>query len=175
MPKARDPDLRMTRAQRWSAKASQATGEDPSHYLGEAWIISEKMLSNTVTKGMLLAELRHANENSPEEEDEQPNHNALDECVMAGEAVLANVDNFYTRKLVTQALMRLSPREHRVLALLHGIGCHERTQVEVAEEFGLTQARIMQIANRAMRRLKHPSYSRSLRQCMPGSVRIKDE
>lgn len=66
--------------------------------------------------------------------------------------------------LVRQTLKTLTAREAKVIALRFGIE-EERayTMEEVAEEYGLTRARIYQIERNALRKLRHPSRSRELR------------
>jgi RNA polymerase sigma factor (sigma-70 family) len=61
-------------------------------------------------------------------------------------------------------LDELTPREHRVLKLRFGLlDGHPRTLQEVGDEFGLTRERIRQIEVKAMRKLRHPSRSRKLK------------
>jgi len=61
-------------------------------------------------------------------------------------------------------LSTLTPREARVLRLRFGLqDGHCYTLQEVAERFGLTRERIRQIESEALRKLRHPSRSRKLR------------
>jgi RNA polymerase primary sigma factor len=58
----------------------------------------------------------------------------------------------------------LTPRERRVLQLRFGlIDGHQRTLEEVGKRFGVTRERIRQIEAKALRKLRHPSRSRRLR------------
>ncbi|MGH7722497.1 MAG: RNA polymerase sigma factor RpoD [Candidatus Dormibacteria bacterium] len=58
----------------------------------------------------------------------------------------------------------LSPRERRVLQLRFGLtDGHQRTLEEVGKRFGVTRERIRQIEAKALRKLRHPSRSRKLR------------
>jgi RNA polymerase primary sigma factor len=58
----------------------------------------------------------------------------------------------------------LTPREARILRLRFGLhNGHSYTLEEVGKKFGLTRERIRQIEGRALRRLRHPSRSRQLR------------
>jgi RNA polymerase primary sigma factor len=65
-----------------------------------------------------------------------------------------------TRKV----LATLAPREERVLKLRFGIGEHmNHTLEEVGQDFEVTRERIRQIEAKALRKLRHPSRSRTLR------------
>ncbi len=68
------------------------------------------------------------------------------------------------REQVDAVLDSLNGRERRVLTLRFGLeDGHARTLEEVAKEFGLTRERIRQIEAIALRKLRHPSRSRKLR------------
>jgi RNA polymerase primary sigma factor len=68
---------------------------------------------------------------------------------------------------VEDVLDTLTPRERRVLQLRFGlIDGHQRTLEEVGKRFGLTRERIRQIETKALRRLRHPSRSKKLRDYM---------
>jgi len=65
---------------------------------------------------------------------------------------------------VEQLLSTLSPREARILRLRFGlVNGRSYTLEEVGQKFGLTRERIRQIEGKALRRLRHPSRSRELR------------
>jgi RNA polymerase primary sigma factor len=58
----------------------------------------------------------------------------------------------------------LLPRERRVLQLRFGLADgHQRTLEEVGKRFGVTRERIRQIEAKGLRKLRHPSRSRRLR------------
>ena len=62
------------------------------------------------------------------------------------------------------ALALLTPREERVIRMRFGIGMNkDHTLQEVGQQFSLTRERIRQIEAKALRKLKHPSRSRTLR------------
>ena len=68
------------------------------------------------------------------------------------------------RETTTRALASLTPREERVLRLRFGIGMNtEHTLEEVGQQLSVTRERIRQIEAKALRKLKNPSRSRSLR------------
>ena len=65
---------------------------------------------------------------------------------------------------IEEVLCTLTPREEEVLKLrfgLHGGTCH--TLEEVGNMFGVTRERIRQIEAKALRKLRHPSRSRKLK------------
>lgn len=68
------------------------------------------------------------------------------------------------REEIEQVLGSLSPREARVLQLRFGlIDGYQHTLEEVGEKFGVTRERIRQIETKAIRRLRHPTRSKRLR------------
>ena len=63
-----------------------------------------------------------------------------------------------------ELLATLAPREARVLRMRFGIGERaNRTLEEVGADFEVTRERIRQIEAKALRKLRHPSRSRSLK------------
>ncbi len=65
---------------------------------------------------------------------------------------------------VEEVLSTLTPRERRVLQLRFGLeDGRSRTLEEVGKEFGVTRERIRQIEAKALRKLRHPSRSRKLK------------
>jgi RNA polymerase primary sigma factor len=68
------------------------------------------------------------------------------------------------REQVEDVLDTLSERERRVLQLRFGLeDGRSRTLEEVGNDFGVTRERIRQIEAKALRKLRHPSRSRKLR------------
>jgi RNA polymerase primary sigma factor len=79
-------------------------------------------------------------------------------------AVLSNL-----RSATTKVLATLTAREERVLRMRFGIGMNsDHTLEEVGVQFSVTRERIRQIEAKALRKLKHPSRSRSLRTFLDG-------
>jgi RNA polymerase primary sigma factor len=65
---------------------------------------------------------------------------------------------------ISEALSKLSERERKILILRFGLEDGRfRTLEEVGQEFGITRERIRQIEAKALRKLRHPTYSRHLR------------
>jgi RNA polymerase primary sigma factor len=68
------------------------------------------------------------------------------------------------KEQIDVVLSSLSPREQRVLQLRFGLeDGRSRTLEEVGKEFNVTRERIRQIEAKALRKLRHPSRSRRLR------------
>ncbi|MCA9302331.1 RNA polymerase sigma factor RpoD [Candidatus Nomurabacteria bacterium] len=65
---------------------------------------------------------------------------------------------------IDEVLETLNPREKKVLELRFGLrDGRNRTLEEVGKEFGVTRERIRQIEAKALRKLRHPSRSKSLK------------
>lgn len=63
-----------------------------------------------------------------------------------------------------EVLKTLTPREEKVLSLRFGLeDGHPRTLEEVGKEFNVTRERIRQIEAKALRKLRHPSRSKKLK------------
>ncbi len=68
------------------------------------------------------------------------------------------------KEQIRRVLSELSDRERRVLILRFGLeDGRARTLEEVGKEFGVTRERIRQIEAKALRKLRHPSKSRKLK------------
>mgnify|MGYP003382403486 CR=1 FL=1 len=68
------------------------------------------------------------------------------------------------RHQIGDALDKLTDRERRIIVLRFGlVDGRFRTLEEVGKEFGITRERIRQIEAKALRKLRHPTYSRKLR------------
>ncbi len=65
---------------------------------------------------------------------------------------------------IGDSLQKLTDRERRIIQLRYGLeDGRYRTLEEVGREFGITRERIRQIEAKALRKLRHPTYSRKLR------------
>lgn len=69
------------------------------------------------------------------------------------------------KKTMSKALNSLSPKEERVLRMRFGIGGNnvDNTLESVGKHFSVTRERIRQIEAKALRKLKHPSRSKTLK------------
>ncbi|MBQ6058752.1 MAG: sigma-70 family RNA polymerase sigma factor, partial [Clostridia bacterium] len=71
------------------------------------------------------------------------------------------------KEQLISVLGTLTPREERVLKLRFGLeDGRARTLEEVGKEFNVTRERIRQIEAKALRKLRHPSRSRRLKDFM---------
>jgi RNA polymerase primary sigma factor len=68
------------------------------------------------------------------------------------------------RETTTRVLASLTPREERVLRMRFGIGMNtDHTLEEVGQQFNVTRERIRQIEAKALRKMRHPSRSKKLK------------
>ena len=68
------------------------------------------------------------------------------------------------REQLEEVMTTLTDREQQVIRMRFGLeDGHPRTLEEVGREFHVTRERIRQIESKALRKLRHPSRSRKLR------------
>src|SRR5260221_12467296 len=74
------------------------------------------------------------------------------------------------RGIAGDVLQTLSPREEKFIRLRFGMDIEgrERTLEEVGEDFQVTRERIRQIEVKALRKLRHPSRARVLKNFIEG-------
>ena len=82
--------------------------------------------------------------------------------------VISPVDQVVQQRLkesVNTVLQALSEREEKVLRMRFGVGdeASEHTLEEVGSEFAVTRERIRQIESKALRKIRHPRYSKTLK------------
>jgi RNA polymerase primary sigma factor len=71
------------------------------------------------------------------------------------------------KEQIDEVLSSITPRERRILELRFGLeDGRSRTLEEVGKDFNVTRERIRQIEAKALRKLRHPSRSRKLRDFM---------
>ena len=77
------------------------------------------------------------------------------------------VININLKEMTEQVLNTLTPREERIIKMRFGLeDGTEHTLEEVGQNFGVTRERIRQIEAKALRKLRHPSRSRRLRELL---------
>jgi RNA polymerase primary sigma factor len=74
---------------------------------------------------------------------------------------------YLRRKEIEKILSELSEREARIITLRYGLdGGYPRTLEEVGQIYGITRERVRQIEGKAIRKLRHPTRSKALREYM---------
>ena len=73
------------------------------------------------------------------------------------------LSNKFLHQALEQALALLSDRESEVLRQRYGYYGREKTLEEVGQMFGITRERVRQIEAKALRKLRHPSRSKHLK------------
>jgi len=77
---------------------------------------------------------------------------------------LGKIKNFVKGKVLPALTLELTPREEKVLKLRFGLDDgRARTLEEVGKVFNVTRERIRQIEAKALRKLRHPSRSKKLK------------
>jgi RNA polymerase primary sigma factor len=144
---------------RVSRRLAQEHGREPTaKEIGKEMEISAEKVGEIVKVSQLPISLE-----SPmgEEEDSHlgdfiEDRNALPPADAASKQLL--------KEQIDSVLSSLSPREQRVLQLRFGLeDGRSRTLEEVGKEFNVTRERIRQIEAKALRKLRHPSRSRRLK------------
>ena len=123
----------------------------------ELWTAEQltlKVRSNTVSKELSLDGMRAALGINSEE--------AL-QLITATDPAAAHIQQ-ETATIVGDALDSLTPREAKLLRMRFGIGCEEHTLEEAGKKFEVSRERIRQIEVNALRKLKHPTRTRVLRE-----------
>ena len=96
-----------------------------------------------------------------EEEDSDLGSFLKDETIMSPEEQ-ATVS--ILKEQLLEVLGTLNPREQKVIMLRYGVeDGHPKTLEEVGNEFNVTRERIRQIESKALKKLRHPSHSKKLR------------
>ncbi len=144
---------------RVSRRLAQEYGREPnSKEIGKRMDLSPEKVREVVKVAQLPVSLE-----SPigEEEDSHlsdfiEDRNALPPVDAASKQLL--------KEQIDEVLSHLTPRERRVLQLRFGLeDGRSRTLEEVGQEFDVTRERIRQIEAKALRKLRHPSRSRKLK------------
>lgn len=86
------------------------------------------------------------------------------ETILSNEDALSAVQKKTLQEEVASILSKLTTKEEQVLRLRYGFDGHERTLEEVGTKFNVTRERIRQIEGKALRKLRHPSKSKILKE-----------
>lgn len=142
---------RYAKAHHWARLWSEENDASENDILGEAWLLAERPLSDTVAVALLNTVTLQENCQS---RDTEIRSFDKDPYPAAGIA-----------QIVHSALIELTPQEHRVILLRNGIGfcAKPHTLQEISDHWGITRHAIRRIENKAMRKIKRNGYSNRLR------------
>jgi RNA polymerase primary sigma factor len=144
-------------------KAAQRLEQEQGHKPTPEEIAEEMYLDPSKVQWMMTASRQPISLEKPVGEDEQSElqHFIEDEQAPAPSDVASQ---HWLADEMEEALTTLTPREAYILRLRFGLqDGYSYTLKEVGEKLGLTRERIRQIESEALRRLRHPSRSRKLR------------
>lgn len=80
------------------------------------------------------------------------------------EKELKSVEDRELRTILLETLDTLMPREEKMIRYYYGIDDdHQRTLVAAGQEFNISRDRVIQILDKALRKLRHPSRSRKIK------------
>ncbi|MEE8420402.1 MAG: RNA polymerase sigma factor RpoD [Dehalococcoidales bacterium] len=149
----------LTRLLKTSRRLAQEYGREPS----STEIAKEMEISSDKVREIVkVSQLPISLESPIGEEEDSPLGNSIED-----RNALPPVDAASKQLLKEQiedVLFTLTPREQRVLQLRFGLDDgRSRTLEEVGKEFNVTRERIRQIEAKALRKLRHPSRSRKLK------------
>ena len=87
------------------------------------------------------------------------------ELLLLPDTTMDGVVNAELKRATRTALSGLGTREEMILRMRFGLdGNGERSYEEVGQKFGVTKGRIAQIEAKALRKLRHPSRSKKLKE-----------
>jgi RNA polymerase primary sigma factor len=142
-----------------SRKLAQEYGREPTpSEIGDEMEIAPEKIRGIIKLAQLPISLE-----SPigEEEDDQLGDFIEDRSALAPPDAASKQ---LLKEQIDEVLSSLTPREQRVLRLRFGLeDGRSRTLEEVGREFKVTRERIRQIEAKALRKLRHPSRSRKLK------------
>lgn len=80
------------------------------------------------------------------------------------ETPLESAENVNLKEAINEILEKLTPRESKVLMMRFGVGMNsDHTLEEIGKQFDVTRERIRQIEAKALRKLRHPSIIKVLK------------
>ena len=78
---------------------------------------------------------------------------------------MKEVSNFNVKEAITKALLNLTPKEEVVVRMTYGIGIDTtHTLSQIGSKYSVSSERIRQILGKALRKLKHPSRNKELKE-----------
>ena len=89
--------------------------------------------------------------------------NIAPETIASDEEALQAVRDQMLSGVITDVLSTLTPREEAILKKRYGFNGPEQTLEQVGNDFGITRERVRQIEVKALRKLRHPSRSKKLK------------
>jgi RNA polymerase primary sigma factor len=142
-----------------SRRLAQEYGREPS----STEIAKEMEISSDKVREIVkVSQLPISLESPIGEEEDSPLGNSIEDRNALPPADAASKQ--LLKEQIEDVLFTLTPREQRVLQLRFGLDDgRSRTLEEVGKEFNVTRERIRQIEAKALRKLRHPSRSRKLK------------
>jgi len=150
----------INKVKKCASQLLHATGKEPS--AGE--IAKELSLPIERVREILRVSQEPVSLETPIGEDEEDSH--LGDFIPDGDtpAPVDEASKSLLREQISEVLYTLTPREEKVLRLRFGLeDGRPRTLEEVGKEFNVTRERIRQIEAKALRKLRHPSRSKKLK------------
>ncbi|MFC1945565.1 RNA polymerase sigma factor RpoD, partial [Chloroflexota bacterium] len=149
----------INRLLRASRRLAQEFGREPTSVeIAKEMEISPEKVREIVKVSQLPISL----ESPIGEEEDSPLGNSIEDRNAPPPADVASKQ--LLKEQIEDVLFTLTPREQRVLQLRFGLeDGRSRTLEEVGKEFNVTRERIRQIEAKALRKLRHPSRSRKLK------------
>ncbi len=149
----------INRLLRISRRLAQEYGREPtSKEIAKEMEVSSEKVREIVKVSQLPISL----ESPVGEEEDSPLGNSIEDRNALPPVDIASKQ--LLKEQIEDALGTLTPREQRVLQLRFGLeDGRSRTLEEVGVEFNVTRERIRQIEAKALRKLRHPSRSRKLK------------
>jgi RNA polymerase primary sigma factor len=148
----------LTPAEVEAIKASLSRGEEPDPLLDRKWRTATSKIRNImrISQEPMSLELPVGSEETTQLVDFIEDESAVEPVDAASSRLL--------REQVRNVLGFLSEREREVLEMRFGLkDGKDHTLEEVGRQFGVTRERIRQIEAKALRKLRHPSRSKVLR------------
>lgn len=165
-------DVVLRRAKRWARRAAAWDGCTTDELMGEAWILAHRPAAIGDAVARLLD--RTGPERGVSEDPLPWDAEAIEGGWKLAHDVMAGAYGRNARDIFGQALLRLTPREHGLLARMVGINTPEQTGVDMALEIGVNPTRIHALQRNALRKLRNTSLWTQIRsllhQGMPNHV-----